>query len=166
MGPICFSGQLEKIRHFVESARAEGATLRVGGGDRGMGGLFFEPTIVTGVTNQSVVAQEEIFGPVLTAIPFSDEDEAVAVANDTRYGLAAGIWTADVRRVFRMTKTLRAGTIWVNAYRALNYAMPFGGMKASGFGRENGIEGLDEYLTEKAVWIETTGGTRDPFVLG
>jgi aldehyde dehydrogenase (NAD+) len=166
MGPICFPGQLEKIRHFVDSARTQGGTIALGGGDRGMGGLFFEPTIVTGVTNEAAISQEEIFGPVLTVLPFSDEEEAVALANDSRYGLAAGIWTADVRRVFRMTKSLRAGTIWVNAYRTLNYAMPFGGMKASGFGRENGIEGLDEYLTEKAVWIEMTGGTRDPFVLG
>jgi aldehyde dehydrogenase (NAD+) len=166
MGPICFPGQLEKIRRYVEEARSSGAEITSGGGDRGLGGLFFEPTIITNVTNEAQVCQDEIFGPVLTVLPFSDEQEAIDVANQSRYGLAAGIWTADVRRVFRMTKALRVGTVWVNAYRTVNYAMPFGGVKSSGFGRENGMEGLSEYLVEKAVWIETTGATRDPFVLG
>jgi aldehyde dehydrogenase (NAD+) len=166
MGPICFPGQLDKIRSFVDEARATGADIVTGGGDGGLGGLFFEPTIVTNVTNDAQVCQDEIFGPVLSVLPFSDEQEAIDVANESRYGLAAGIWTADVRRVFRMTKALRVGTVWVNAYRTVNYAMPFGGRKNSGFGRENGIEGLSAYLVEKAVWIETTGGTRDPFVLG
>jgi aldehyde dehydrogenase (NAD+) len=131
-----------------------------------MGGLFFAPTIIADVTNDSPVCQEEIFGPVLSMLRFSDEEEAVALANDSRYGLAAGLWTRDIQRTFRMTKKLRVGTVWVNAYRTLNFAMPFGGVKASGFGRENGSEGLHEYLRDKAVWIETTGGTRDPFVLG
>jgi aldehyde dehydrogenase (NAD+) len=97
---------------------------------------------------------------------FRDEQQAVAIANDSRYGLAAGIWTNDIRRAFRITGRLRVGTVWVNAYRTLNFAMPFGGVKNSGFGRENGTEGLHEYLRDKAVWIETTGATRDPFVLG
>ena len=97
---------------------------------------------------------------------FIPPEEAAALANDSRYGLAAGIWTKDIQRVFRLTKKLRVGTVWVNAYRTLNFAMPFGGVKASGFGRENGSEGLHEYLRDKAVWIETTGNTRDPFVLG
>jgi aldehyde dehydrogenase (NAD+) len=166
MGPICFPGQLEKIRRYVDEARSGGAEITSGGGDRGLGGLFFEPTIITNVTNEAQVCQDEIFGPVLTVLPFSDEQEAIDVANQSRYGLAAGIWTADVRRVFRMTKALRVGTVWVNAYRTVNYAMPFGGVKNSGFGRENGMEGMSEYLVEKAVWIETTGATRDPFVLG
>jgi aldehyde dehydrogenase (NAD+) len=166
MGPICFPGQLEKIRRYVDEARSGGAEITSGGGDRGLGGLFFEPTVITNVTNEAQVCQDEIFGPVLTVLPFSDEREAIDVANQSRYGLAAGIWTADVRRVFRMTKALRVGTVWVNAYRTVNYAMPFGGVKNSGFGRENGMEGMSEYLVEKAVWIETTGATRDPFVLG
>jgi len=165
MGPICFRGQLDKIRGYVDGARADGAEV-IGGGDRGMGGLFFEPTIVTNVTNDAAVCQDEIFGPVLGVLPFSDEQEAVDVANASRYGLAAGIWTADIRRAFRMTRALRVGTVWVNAYRTVNYAMPFGGVKSSGFGRENGLEGMSAYLVEKAVWIETTGATRDPFVLG
>ncbi|MDZ4044324.1 MAG: aldehyde dehydrogenase [Rhodoglobus sp.] len=166
MGPICFQAQWDKIDHYVDIARSEGGTILTGGSDGGRGGLFYEPTIVTGLTNRSAVAQDEIFGPVLTALPFDTEEEAIEIANDTRYGLAAGVWTKDVQRVLRMSSRLRAGTIWVNAYRALNYSMPFGGSKNSGFGRENGTEGLREYLTEKAVWLETTGATRDPFVLG
>jgi acyl-CoA reductase-like NAD-dependent aldehyde dehydrogenase len=166
MGPICFPGQLQKIQKFVQEARDSGARIVTGGDDRDLGGLFFAPTIIADVTNDSPVCQEEIFGPVLSMLRFKDEEEAVALANDSRYGLAAGLWTRDIQRVFRMTKKLRVGTVWVNAYRTLNFAMPFGGVKASGFGRENGSEGLHEYLRDKAVWIETTGGTRDPFVLG
>lgn len=166
MGPICFPGQLQKIQKFVAEARDAGARIVTGGGDRDMGGLFFAPTIIADVTNDAPVCQEEIFGPVLSMLRFKDEEEAVALANDSRYGLAAGLWTRDIQRAFRMTKKLRVGTVWVNAYRTLNFAMPFGGVKASGFGRENGSEGLHEYLRDKAVWIEMTGGTRDPFVLG
>ena len=166
LGPICFPGQLEKIKHYVDEARSSGAEIIAGGDDRGMGGLFFAPTIIGNVTNEALVCQDEIFGPVLAVLPFSDEQEAIDVANASRFGLAAGLWTADVRRAFRMAKSLRVGTVWVNAYRTVNYTMPFGGMKSSGFGRENGTEGMWEYLVEKAVWVETTGATRDPFVLG
>ena len=166
MGPICFPGQLQKIQKFVQEARDSGARIVTGGDDLDMGGLFFAPTIIADVTNDSPVCQEEIFGPVLSMLRFKDEEQAIALANDSRYGLAAGLWTRDIQRAFRMTKKLRVGTVWVNAYRTLNFAMPFGGVKASGFGRENGSEGLHEYLRDKAVWIETTGGTRDPFVLG
>lgn len=166
MGPICFPGQLDKIRRFVDDARQSGARIVAGGDDRGIGGLFYAPTIVADVTNDAPICQEEIFGPVLSVLKFRDEEEAITVANDSRYGLAAGIWTRDIQRTFRMTRRLRVGTVWVNAFRTLSYTMPFGGLKASGFGRENGTEGLHEYLRDKAVWIETTGATRDPFVLG
>jgi (Z)-2-((N-methylformamido)methylene)-5-hydroxybutyrolactone dehydrogenase len=166
MGPICFAGQRDKISRLVDAARQSGAQVVTGGGDRGLGGLFYEPTVLANVTNAAEICQQEVFGPVLAMLRFTTEDEAIAIANDTRYGLAAGLWTRDVQRTFRMTKRLRAGTVWVNAYRTLNWSMPFGGIKASGNGRENGSEGLHEYLRDKAVWIETTGGTRDPFVLG
>jgi aldehyde dehydrogenase (NAD+) len=166
LGPICFSGQRDKIRTYVQDAAAAGARIVTGGGDRGLGGLFYEPTVVTGVTNDSPICRDELFGPVLSMIPFHDEAEAVAIANDSRFGLAAGVWTADVRRVFRVVKQLRVGIVWANAYRTSNFAMPFGGRKSSGHGRENGIEGVQEFLVDKAVWLETSGATRDPFVLG
>ena len=166
MGPICFPGQLEKIRGFVAAAKASGADIVTGGGDRGLGGLFFEPTVVANVDNDNAICRDEIFGPVLSMLKFSTEEEAIELANDSRYGLAAGLWTKDVQRIFRMTKRLDVGTVWVNAYRTLNWTMPFGGVKASGYGRENGTEGLREFLRDKAVWIELTGNTRDPFVLG
>jgi acyl-CoA reductase-like NAD-dependent aldehyde dehydrogenase len=137
-----------------------------GGSDGGLGGLFYQPTIVANVTNDSPICRDEIFGPVLSLLRFETEQEALELANSSRYGLAAGLWTKDVQRVFRMTKSLNVGTVWVNAYRTLNWSMPFGGVKASGYGRENGTEGLHEFLQEKAVWIELSGATRDPFVLG
>ncbi len=166
MGPICFPGQHEKIGRMVNEAVASGGELVVGGGDGGLGGLFYEATIVGNVTNDSMICREEVFGPVLSALKFSTEAEAIAIANDSRYGLAAGVWTKDVQRALRMSRALRVGTVWVNAYRTVNATMPFGGVKHSGHGRENGVEALSSFLVDKAIWMELTGNTRDPFVLG
>jgi aldehyde dehydrogenase (NAD+) len=111
------------------------------------------------------IAQEEIFGPVLSVIPFADEEEAIAIANDTIYGLAAGVWTQSIRRALLMSERLRAGTIWVNTYRAVSFMSPFGGYKRSGLGRESGQDAIYEYLQQKSVWISTATEVPNPFVL-
>jgi (Z)-2-((N-methylformamido)methylene)-5-hydroxybutyrolactone dehydrogenase len=118
------------------------------------------------VENGMQIAREEIFGPVLSVIPFKDEEELVRQANDTRYGLAAGIWTRDIQRAHRVAHAIRAGTVWINAYRTLSFNTPFGGYKASGLGRENGLEALNEYTETKSVWVELSGQSRDPFTMG
>ena len=129
-------------------------------------GFFVEPTIFGDVSNGMGIARDEVFGPVLAALRFADEDEAIALANATEFGLAAGVWTRDVQRAHRMARALRAGTVWVNAYRAVGPMAPFGGYKSSGMGRENGLQAVAEYTELKTVWIELTGATRDPFQLG
>jgi aldehyde dehydrogenase (NAD+) len=127
--------------------------------------LFVEPSIFARVDNRMRLAQEEIFGPVLSVIRFRDEDEALAIANDTLFGLAAGVWTQSIRRAITMSKGLRAGTVWVNTYRAVSYMSPFGGYKQSGFGRENGLHAIDEYLQTKSVWINTALEVPNPFTM-
>ena len=170
MGPIAFAEQLGKVRGYVELGVQEGARLVTGGREPEepelRDGYFFQPTVLTGVDNGMRIAREEIFGPVLGAIAFRDEDEAIRIANDTTYGLAAGIWTCDVQRAHRVAHAVNAGTVWVNTYRVLAYNVPYGGFNQSGIGRENGLEGLDAYLQTKSVWVELTGQSRDPFKLG
>jgi len=167
MGPIATTPQLQRIVQCVERAVADGARIAVGGRRRTDGpfkdGLFYEPTILVDVSPTMHVAQEEIFGPVLCVIPFEDEEEAVRIANATPYGLAAGIWTSNVKRAHRVARAVRAGTVWVNMYRAASPTSPSGGFGKSGYGRENGIEAIREFTETKSVWIETSETINDPF---
>ncbi|MFI9271083.1 aldehyde dehydrogenase family protein [Kitasatospora sp. NPDC052896] len=154
MGPLAHRTQLERVMEYVAIGKAEGATVVTGGAPAGDGrGFFYQPTIFTGVTPQMRIAQEEIFGPVLTVIPFEDEDEAVAIANGTPYGLAAGLHTTDLSRAHQVSARLQAGIVWVNAWAMFENSIPIGGYKQSGFGRELGPEGIDEYLQLKTVVI-------------
>jgi len=169
VGPVTNRPQFEKILKYMAIAKSEGAQPVLGGakatrpecGD----GWFVEPTIFTGVKNSMRIAQEEVFGPVLSVIPFRDEDDAIAIGNDVVFGLAAGVWTQNMRRAFTMAERLQAGTVWVNTYRAVSYLSPFGGYKRSGIGRESGQEMIKEYLQTKSVWISTATEVPNPFIL-
>lgn len=169
VGPVTTPPQYQKILEYIGAGKDEGAHVALGGkpGDKSRfgGGRFVEPTIFTGVNNRMRIAREEIFGPVLSVIPFEDEDDAVAIANDTAYGLAAGVWTQSIRRAIVISERLRAGTVWVNTYRAVSFMSPFGGYKRSGLGRESGQEAIYEYLQQKSVWISTATEVPNPFVL-
>ena len=169
VGPVTTPPQYQKVLGYIDVAKNEGAKCVLGGGpagpDMGGGKYFVQPTIFTGVDNKMRIAQEEVFGPVLSVIKFKDEAHAVEIANDVIYGLAAGVWTQNVRRATTMAKKIRAGTVWVNTYRAVSFLMPFGGWKASGLGSENGREAINEYLHTKAVWINNGPGSGNPFIM-
>jgi len=169
MGTLANEPQFEKVMGSIKNGIEEGAKL-VAGGRRAQGpgldkGLFVEPTIFADVDNVSVLAQEEIFGPVLSVISFQNEEEAIAIGNDTRYGLAAGIWTTNLNRAMRVSKAIVAGSVWVNTYRAVAVQAPFGGFKESGFGRERSDWALDEFLAAKNVMIDFSDEARDPFAI-
>jgi phenylacetaldehyde dehydrogenase len=151
MGPLVSEEQLNKVCGYLESGKKEGAKAVTGGGREGNRGYFVQPTVLVNTTDNMKVVQEEIFGPVVTAIPFSDINEIAAKANDTIYGLAAGIWTRDIKKAHALASKLRAGTVWVNCYNVFDAALPFGGYKQSGWGREMGEEVLHNYTEIKAV---------------
>jgi aldehyde dehydrogenase (NAD+) len=170
IGPISTQPQFRKVMDYIEIAKSEGARCVLGGaaasGQGVIGGQFVEPTIFVDVTNDMRIAREEVFGPVVSVIGFEDEADVVQMANDTIYGLAAGVWTKDIGRAVRVSKALKAGTVWVNTYRAVSVMMPFGGMKHSGVGRENGIDAAREFLEVKSVWLsDGSSSPANPFVI-
>jgi acyl-CoA reductase-like NAD-dependent aldehyde dehydrogenase len=160
MGPLISAPHRRRVLGYVDVARDEGAEVVAGGGEAEVDGLadgyFVEPTVISGVRNDMRVAQEEIFGPVLSVIPFGDEDELAELANGVQYGLAAGVWTRDTSRALRIAEQLDAGTVWINTYGMFDVAVPFGGRKHSGFGRELGEEALEPYLKSKSIWVDLT----------
>jgi acyl-CoA reductase-like NAD-dependent aldehyde dehydrogenase len=138
----------------VGLGRAEGAEVALGGGRHGEAGYFHQPTIFTGVDNRMTIAREEIFGPVMSVIPFDTEDDAIRIANDTEYGLAAGVWSRDLGRAHRASQAIRAGTVWVNTYQRVYPSVPYGGLKQSGYGRALGEASLDCFTHLKSVWLK------------
>jgi acyl-CoA reductase-like NAD-dependent aldehyde dehydrogenase len=169
MGTAANEPQFKRILDFIDKAKSEGARLLTGG-KAGSGadlakGFFVEPTIFADVRNDMTIAQEEVFGPVLSIIPFETEDEAIEIGNNTKYGLAAGIWTTNLARAMRVSRAIRAGTVWVNTYRAVAVQAPFGGFKDSGFGRERGEFALNEFTTTKNVMVDFSNEERDPFAV-
>jgi phenylacetaldehyde dehydrogenase len=151
MGPMVSDEQMRRVTGYLDSGKAEGATALSGGGRFGDRGYFVEPTVLTNTRPEMKVVREEIFGPVVVAAPFSDLDEVAAVANDTPYGLGAGIWTKDISKAHALAKKIRAGSVWINCYNVFDAALPFGGYKQSGWGREMGHEVLEAYTEVKAV---------------
>lgn len=170
VGPITTPPQYQKILKYIEIAKSEGAQCLLGGGpgtgpECGDSPWFVQPTIFSNVTNTMRIAQEEVFGPVLSIIRFKTDEEAIEIANDIAFGLAAGVWTQSIKRAIKVSNAIRAGTIWVNTYRAVSFMSPFGGYKKSGLGRENGLEGMREFLQTKSVWISTAADVPNPFIM-
>jgi aldehyde dehydrogenase (NAD+) len=155
MGPLISGTQMERVLGYIEVGRGEGAKVAIGGARHGERGYYVAPTVFTGVEHEMRISQEEIFGPVATVIPFDDEDDAVRLANGTSYSLAAGVWSEDITLAHRMTKRLKAGTVWVNTYGPTDVRLPWGGMRDSGFGREHGDIAIENFTEPKVVWINT-----------
>jgi acyl-CoA reductase-like NAD-dependent aldehyde dehydrogenase len=154
MGPLISAEQLDRVRRFVDLGRAGGANVALGGDRLERPGYFHQPTIFTGVDNSMVIAREEIFGPVMSVIPFDTEEEALSIANDTEFGLSAGVWTRDLSRGHRLAQSIRAGTVWVNTYQRVHPSVPYGGVKQSGFGRNLGAACLEHLTQTKSVWLK------------
>ncbi|MDF3307027.1 aldehyde dehydrogenase [Rhodococcus sp. T2V] len=168
LGPLAFADQRDKVAGYVDLGRSEGARVVTGGRacDGGLGGYFYEPTVLVDVDNDMRVVREEIFGPVAAIMPFETEEEVIRLANDTDYGLAAGVWTTNLSRAHRMASRLEAGTVWVNTYRAMSPMSPRQGFKSSGVGIEHGTETIKEYTRLKSVWINTSEDpVADPFTM-
>jgi acyl-CoA reductase-like NAD-dependent aldehyde dehydrogenase len=162
MGPQVSEEQLDRIKSYVRIGQEEGARVLTGGEPAKLegafqNGYFFQPTIFAEVKNQMRIAQEEIFGPVVSVITFKDEDDLIKQANETIYGLSAGIWTHDITRAHRFAKEIRAGVVWINTFNMFNAASPFGGYKQSGYGREMGKHALELYTQVKSVWVDLSG---------
>jgi phenylacetaldehyde dehydrogenase len=151
MGPLVSAEQLQRVTGYLDAGRADGATALTGGGRFGEAGFFVEPTVITNTNPEMSIVREEIFGPVVVAAPFETLDQIAAVANDTVYGLGAGIWTKDISKAHALAKKIRAGTVWINCYNVFDASLPFGGYKQSGWGREMGHEALEAYTEVKAV---------------
>ncbi len=168
IGPVATRPQFEKVLKYIDIAKQEGARCVAGGralqGPGYGAGQFVEPTIFVDVDNAMRIAQEEVFGPVLAVLKFKDEEDAIRIANDIRFGLAAGVWTKSLHRAMLLSEKLRAGTVWINNYRSTSYTTPFGGFKDSGLGREGGVEAVKEYMEAKSVWISTDLDMPSPFV--
>jgi acyl-CoA reductase-like NAD-dependent aldehyde dehydrogenase len=165
MGPLVAGFQRDKVEHYVKLGLEAGAKL-VCGGARPKGldrGFYFTPTIFTGVTNDMVLAREEIFGPVLSVISYDSEDQALAIANDCDYGLAAGVWSEDLERAQRLAEKIESGTVWINDYNLLNLRFPFGGYKQSGLGRELGPHGLAAFTRTKHIHVGQPGPLDEKF---
>ncbi len=169
IGPITTQAQYRKILDYINIAKSEGANCVLGGHAVEMPGQpdswFVAPTIFTEVTNSMRIACEEVFGPVLSVIKFKDDEDAIQIANDSKFGLAAGVWTNDMRRSIMMSDRLQAGTVWVNTYRAISFLSPFGGYKHSGMGRENGTEAVKQYQQTQSVRMSTEENVANPFVI-
>ncbi|KAF2486938.1 aldehyde dehydrogenase domain-containing protein [Neohortaea acidophila] len=167
MGPCAHAGQWESIHRHIDRAVQEGGKLAAGGREASLkiGGLFVAPTVFTDVDPSSALAQEEIFGPVLAIIPFDSDEEAIQIANGTVFGLAAGVWTTNVRKAHLLSRQLNAGQVWINTYRASSAMAPFGGFDHSGYGKERGTEALLEYTRTKNVMLDLGEEIRDPFTI-
>jgi acyl-CoA reductase-like NAD-dependent aldehyde dehydrogenase len=154
LGPLISQAQLDRVSRYVGIGKDEGAQMVLGSGRHGDRGYFHTPTIFAGVRNDMRIAREEIFGPVMSVIPFDDDDEAISIANDSEFGLAAGVWTQNLDRAHRVSQRIRAGSVWINSYQLVDPAVTYGGMKQSGYGRKLGQQSLDSFTHTKSIWIK------------